>query len=246
MDLEAELAFLTEEHGYAWEAPTVMTLDGWELPLIHFTGKLDEAGNVHDNRVPGKPPVLFVHAAGSDAREWLQRQEGKPAMLELVDAGYDVWMGNNRASQLAYCVEDLADSCQNDSLAFWRMGRFDAPAMVNGIRKLTGQPKVTYIGYAMGNMQMFYAISKKTESYWTERLHSFIALAPCYPGPAVAEMADIESLHVHFLAAAADKRCKPKRARGASDQIPSPNKSWHQLEEAPDHYYFEWATSDAA
>ena len=167
-------------------------------------------------------------------------------MLELVDAGYDVWMGNNRASKLSYCVEDLAASCKNDYRTFWRMGRFDAPAIVNGIRKLTGQPKVSYIGYALGNMQMFYAISKKTESYWAERLHNLIALAPCYLGPAVAEMADIQNLHVHFLPATHDKRCKVKRALEAYDQILSPNKTWNQVEDAADHYYFEWASSDSA
>ena len=86
---------------------------------------------------------------------------------------------------------------------YWRMGRFDAPAIVNKIIKLTGESKITYIGYGLGNTQMFYSISKKTEAFWAERLNSFVALAPCH-FPETSDLADIETLHVHFMVAEGD------------------------------------------
>ena len=217
-----------------------MTLDGWELVLLRITGIVDEEGNVFDLRRPEKPPVLFVHGQDRDALSWLDGADGKPVMFELVDAGYDVWMGNSRASAFSYCVSHIADSCSDTGLSFWRMGRFDDPAMVNEIRRVTGHPKITYIGYSMGNTQLFYSISKKGESYWTERLHNFIALAPCN-WPATSDLADIQTLHVHFMVAEHDENCP--NAGYAYSLIPSPNKSWHLVEQH-DHYYFDWASPE--
>ena len=88
-----------KEYGYEWKAYPVLTLDGWELVLFHITGVFDEIdGKTYDIHFEGKPPVLFMHEQRKSALDWLVAQDGKPTMFELVDAGYDVWLGNNRVS----------------------------------------------------------------------------------------------------------------------------------------------------
>lgn len=83
--------------GYTFEAYDVFTDDGWKLTNF----RLGKVGVTPDS---DKLPVHFQHGLGMDAASWLRdqrtkRQGGynyKPIMMELVDQGYDVWMGNNR------------------------------------------------------------------------------------------------------------------------------------------------------
>ena len=54
----------------------------------------------------------------SDAAHWLGDYDGVPMQLQLVDAGFDVWMGNNRGSP--YCLKH--DKFTTDDKEFWEWG----------------------------------------------------------------------------------------------------------------------------
>lgn len=44
-------------------------------------------------------PVLLQHGHHLDSLIWFkEKRAGKPIPLQLFDAGYDVWLGNNRGS----------------------------------------------------------------------------------------------------------------------------------------------------
>lgn len=45
------------------------------------------------------PPVLIQHGDYGDGAEWLGAYaDGLPMHLQLAEAGYDVWIGNNRGT----------------------------------------------------------------------------------------------------------------------------------------------------
>ena len=54
----------------------------------------------------------------------------------------------------------------------------DVKAFVTEIKEQTGREKVSYVGYSLGNMQMFYALATD-DGWWANNLHKFVAIAPC-------------------------------------------------------------------
>ena len=103
-------AIIMETWGYTWEPLKVTTDDGYILTTFHITGKVDSE--------PVKPldtlgSVVIQHGLFQDAASWLSNYEepNKPFHLQLVDEGYDVWLGNNRGTEysqghMTYTSED--------------------------------------------------------------------------------------------------------------------------------------------
>ena len=150
--------------GYDYEMYKVTTEDAWVLTLFRIIGKAGEEAVASE-----KAPVLLQHGSMMDATTWLQYQgEGfVPSQLRLVDEGYDIWMGNNRGTK--YSLENPTfpnadnpmyayDYFVNNPLKYdydWTdFGTKDLPAMLDKITEVTGEDKVTYIGYSQGSTQM--------------------------------------------------------------------------------------------
>ena len=122
----------------------------------------------------------------------------------LADQGYTVYMANNRGTKFSKNLQHDDDASE----AYWDfdftdMGTKDLPAVIHSIRSIneannatyvlelleggrTLPPRrfadndtLTYIGYGMGNMQMFYGLTQLEDFFFNETLSSFIALAPC-------------------------------------------------------------------
>ena len=120
---------MDEHPGYHWRPYTAVTKDDWELTLFRITGRDEEV------IVSNKPSLLFVHGNKNDAASWVRDQKGKPVFLELADAGYDVWMGNNRGTRYSnvYRRDSLVTEQQRWAFDFSDMGRYDAPAMLDTV-----------------------------------------------------------------------------------------------------------------
>jgi hypothetical protein len=58
------------------------------------------------------------------------------------------------------------------------MGLKDLAVMLDHARNVTGQYKLTYIGFSRGTSQMFYALSHLSDIY-KDVIDRFVALAPC-------------------------------------------------------------------
>ena len=83
--------------GYDYELHRVMNEDNWRLTMFRITGKVGEESKVN----PEKSPILMQHSSMMDAEMWLDAQpdDYKPIPMQLVDAGYDVWMTNSRGTK---------------------------------------------------------------------------------------------------------------------------------------------------
>ena len=165
-----------DQFGYDWTAVPVTTEDGYTMTTFHILGKKGETP------CPSKikPAVLIQHGYVSDAAHWLGGYTGVPMQLQLVDAGFDVWMGNNRGSP--YSLKHNKYTTDDEKYWAWswaEMGIYDDVANIKMIKKETGVGKVTYIGYSQGTIQMLYALAKMEETFFVDNLNQFVALAPC-------------------------------------------------------------------
>ena len=92
---------------------------------------------------------------------WVGAQDRSWAKF-LSDAGYDVWMGNNRGNIYSRGHRFLDPEVDDEffDFSFHELGAFDMPAMIDYVREYTGQDKIAYIGYSQGSVQMFSALSE--------------------------------------------------------------------------------------
>ena len=100
--------------------------------------------------------------------------------LQLAEAGYDVWIGNNRGTEYSQGHTSLT----TDDKAFWawswaEMGRYDDVANIKAIKEQTGADKIFYLGWSQGTVQMFYSLAHLEEDFFVDNLHKFVAFAPC-------------------------------------------------------------------
>jgi len=142
-------AGVMSEHGYTWEAVKVPTEDGFTLTTFHVTGKVAKDGTV-TSREATEPPVLVQHGLGTDAATWLWSYiKGVPLPLQLYDAGFDVWLGNNRGTEYSQVHETLTTKDKEYWLFSWaEMGAYDAKAQVSKVKELTSTEKILYLGYS--------------------------------------------------------------------------------------------------
>jgi len=102
------------------------------------------------------------------------RYEGLPYWL--ADAGFDVWLGNNRGNGQSMKHKTLKPADK----AFWDftfddMGTFDLPAQLDYVLQKTGAKQLTYIGHSQGTIQAFIGFQNPAVA---AKVNLFIALAP--------------------------------------------------------------------
>ncbi len=93
-DLNKDFREICVENKFAFEEYTVTTEDGYILTLYRIPGMLREP-------YKKKPAVLLQHGMDADAFQWILHSADKAPAFDLVRAGYDVWLGNNRGSRFS-------------------------------------------------------------------------------------------------------------------------------------------------
>ena len=102
-----------------------------------------------------------------------------PAYI-AVDAGYDVWLGNNRGNPYSRDHTELdpfLDKREFWDFSFYEMGKYDVPANIEFIQSKTGGQKVAYIGFSQGSTQMFVALAEDPD-YYEDKISLNIAISP--------------------------------------------------------------------
>ena len=82
--------------------------------------------------------MIIQHGDSSDATDWLDNYEGLPMHLQLAEAGYDVWLGNNRGTEYSQGHTSLSVNDPEYWAWSWaEMGIYDDVANVKAIKEHT-------------------------------------------------------------------------------------------------------------
>ncbi|XP_063262566.1 lipase member M-like [Prinia subflava] len=161
-------------HGYPSEEYDVMTEDGYFLSLNRIPHGKGDAG-----LSGSKAPVLLVHGFCLDGGDWVDNLPDNSLAFVLADAGYDVWIGNNRGNSWSRRHHNLSiDSEEFWDFSFHEMAMYDLPAMVDFVLVKTEQRKLFYVGHGQGSSLGFIAFSSMP--HLAKKIKFFFALAPVY------------------------------------------------------------------
>eukprot|EP01102_Stenamoeba_stenopodia_P010847 TRINITY_DN3303_c0_g1_i1.p1 TRINITY_DN3303_c0_g1~~TRINITY_DN3303_c0_g1_i1.p1 ORF type:complete len:420 (-),score=90.59 TRINITY_DN3303_c0_g1_i1:81-1340(-) len=174
--------------GYPVEVYNVTTADGFVLALLRIPHGRDN-GPVTTPR----PVAYFMHGLGDSCAGVTLNQPSESLSYILADAGYDVWLGNNRGT--LYGLNNIHYSPNQTEFWNWsfdEMAEYDLPAIFDFIQAKTGAKTISYIGHSQGTIQAFAGFLNPALS---SRVNVFIALAP------VAYLKHIKSVLLQALAA---------------------------------------------
>jgi len=160
---------IVTENGYTSEHHPVVTKDGYQLNLYRIKSK---------NFKPGSKVIFLQHGITDSADGWIMNYPNKSVAFRLVEAGYDVWLGNQRGTKYSIGHQFLdTKSKEYWSFSWSEMGDYDAVAQVDYALKHADQKKMVWIGHSQGTTQMFHALSSN-QQYWDDRMELFIGIAP--------------------------------------------------------------------
>lgn len=151
-------------NGYPCDEHIAMTADGYLLDV---------------ERIPNEgPPVILLHGLADSSATWVMDNNPNVSLAHhLHDAGFDVWLGNTRGTQLSSRPHSWLSS---SSAEFWQfnvddMVDKDFPTLVNYVLNRSEYPTLGVVGHSLGAM---IALSATTEDPDMEqKVNSIVALA---------------------------------------------------------------------
>ncbi|KAJ5104538.1 Alpha/beta hydrolase fold-1 [Penicillium alfredii] len=166
--------------GYEAEEHIVQTGDGYLLGLHRLAYRKGEE-RMRVNQGAGgisKKVVYLHHGLLMSSEVWVAlTNEQRCLPFQLVEKGYDVWLGNNRGNKYA----KKSVRCSPGSNKFWdfsidQFAFHDIPNSIEYILEVTGQPSLSYIGFSQGTAQAFATLS--IHPLLNQKIDVFVALAP--------------------------------------------------------------------
>ena len=101
-------------------------------------------------RRPGGPAAILAHGFGGNGNEFDLPRAGRNLAVCLARAGYDVWISSFRGNGRGGTVSDSGGWGH----AIDHLGAYDAPALIEGVTRVTGR-KPAWLGHSMGGMVLF-------------------------------------------------------------------------------------------
>merc|ERR1719486_682376 len=126
-----------------------------------------------------RQPVFLMHGFLTTGIDWVAQPKTSDSLpYMLSDAGFDVWLGNNRGNIFSV-HNDIMDI---NSVEFWdaidfdNMAKLDVPAILQYVRKATGASKVHWVGHSQGGAQLIQALA--LDPSLKDQLSTIALLAP--------------------------------------------------------------------
>ncbi|XP_070608432.1 lipase member M-like [Erythrolamprus reginae] len=132
--------------GYPSEEYEILTSDGYYLKVNRIPNGINSP-----EKTEPKPVVILVSGVVTEGRSWLLNLPSNSLGFVLADAGYDVWLLNNRGTSWSRRHQNLTiDQEEFWNFSFHEMGIYDIPAAINFILNKTKQDSLYYIGHSQG------------------------------------------------------------------------------------------------
>lgn len=166
--------------GYEAEEHIVQTSDGYLLGLHRLPYRKGEEGlRVNHGEWSIRKKVVYLHhGLLMNSEVWVcLTDEQRCLPFQLVERGYDVWLGNNRGNKYS----KKSTKYPPGSPEFWnfsidQFAFHDIPDSIEYILSVTEQPSLSYIGFSQGTAQAFATLS--IHPMLNQKVDVFIALAP--------------------------------------------------------------------
>ncbi|CEJ60502.1 Putative Triglyceride lipase-cholesterol esterase [Penicillium brasilianum] len=166
--------------GYEAEEHIVQTGDGYLLGLHRLAyRKGEESMRVNQGAGGLSKKVVYLHHGLLMCSEvWVALTDEQRCLpFQLVEKGYDVWLGNNRGNKYAKkCVRLSPGSNEFWDFSIDQFAFHDIPDSIEYILGVTCQPSLSYIGFSQGTAQAFATLS--IHPLLNQKVDVFVALAP--------------------------------------------------------------------
>ncbi|PLB37951.1 sterol esterase [Aspergillus candidus] len=168
--------------GYEAEEHIVQTRDGYLLGLHRLPyrkGEEKQGLRVNQGKDSVRKKAVYLHHGLLMCSEvWVcLSSEERCLPFQLVEQGYDVWLGNNRGNK--YSKKSVKYSPLSTEFWDFSIDNFafhDIPDSIQYILDVTAQPSLSYIGFSQGTAQAFATFS--IHPLLNEKIDVFVALAP--------------------------------------------------------------------
>ncbi|XP_055837572.1 lipase 3-like [Episyrphus balteatus] len=160
------------KYNYPVETHKVQTSDGYILTMfrIPYSPKLK-------NQNEHRPVVFLQHGLLSSSDCFILNGPNNALAYLLVDAGYDVWLGNNRGNMYSKKHAKISSLLPS----FWdftwnEIALMDLPAMIDYVLFHTNEKALHYVGHSQGTTIFFVLMSEMPE--YNAKIKTSHMLAP--------------------------------------------------------------------
>ncbi|XP_055845498.1 lipase 3-like [Episyrphus balteatus] len=158
---------------YPVETHEVQTSDGYLLTIFRIPHSRKESNSTNNQR----PIVFLQHGILSSSDVFILNGPDNALAYLLADAGFDVWLGNNRGNTYGRKhVNISADDTKFWNFSFNEIGMRDLPAMIDYVLHTTNQEKLHYVGHSQGTT-IFFVLMSVIPSY-NSKIKTAHMLAP--------------------------------------------------------------------